>query len=95
MVREITMFELQFDGARFGPRFGSESEGEDAEEAKTGPEHDSTAEASGSSKLRALIAVVGVVLLVTALRRLRNRRSGDDYDIPLEDEESESLTPEQ
>lgn len=98
MARKITMFELHFDGARFGPSFGSESEeeGESVDvESDYDDEYDSSEDESGGSKLKPLLAVAGVVLLVTAARRIaKRRRSEGDYGIEI-DEESESVAAEQ
>jgi len=92
MVREITMFELHFDGARFGPSFGSE-EDDASDDEHVDADVESDEESSGGSKLKPLVAVAGLVLVVMAIRRLRSGGDEEDYDIPI-GEESESVSAE-
>lgn len=90
MVEKLTMFEVHLDGAQFGPvtaDTGTAAENENGEVAGESP-------TSGGSKLRPALALVGVVLLALGVRRLLKRRSGPEFDIPLE-EEPEPVTAEQ
>jgi hypothetical protein len=88
MVRELTMFELHFDGVSVGSRGSGPEESDGEPEAAAGETED------GGSKLRPVVAVVGLLLVVAALRRFAKRRSAADYDIPIA-EDSAKATAEQ
>lgn len=96
MARKITLFELHFDGARFGPSIGSASEDEESGsmDGESEYEEEATEEESGGSRLRPVLAIAGVILLVVAARRLNNRRkSEDEYGIEI-DEDAEAVPAE-
>ncbi|WP_458189931.1 hypothetical protein [Haladaptatus sp. NG-WS-4] len=81
MARKITMFELHFDGAHFGPSFGEE-ETPMADEETT----DAEIPVNSSSVTRTLVSAVGSVAVASfvgwmAIRRFRGGRGEDDIEI--------------
>ncbi|MEF8852934.1 MAG: hypothetical protein V5A28_11015 [Haloarculaceae archaeon] len=96
MARKITIFELYFEGAQFGPTVGDSPEKDDewtdAEESYE--EYDE--KAAGRSRVRPALAAVGAVAAVSTVGYLAARRfrGGDeDYEFdesePVEFDESE------
>ncbi|MFP4589940.1 MAG: hypothetical protein ACLFMX_02870 [Halobacteriales archaeon] len=81
MVPEITIFELHFDGARFGPT----TVGDDGETDETGQ-----AEKTASrSPLPGLVALIGLAVAMGLLAR-RRRRTDDASSVEIEVSEGET-----
>ncbi|WP_458207829.1 hypothetical protein [Haladaptatus sp. NG-SE-30] len=85
MARKITMFELHFDGAHFGPSFGEEKEEKMKEVMEEETVDDSESAESAPTRSRTMFAVVGAMVVISALgslvfRRFRGGR-GDDFEV--------------
>jgi hypothetical protein len=88
MARKITMFELHFDGAQFGPSsLDTPETTSEVEEVEEYPD-DATPETGGRSPRRLVIAAIGVSIGVSLLvRRLARRFDSDDDGITIEEVE--------
>ncbi|MEF8780404.1 MAG: hypothetical protein V5A46_06975 [Haloferacaceae archaeon] len=94
MARKITMFELHFDGAHFGPSvaepgeetMGAEDAAAEARRTAETAEEGGSDESTSRGRLPIVLAVVGVLsaasLARVAIRRFR-ADSGDDLEIEV------------
>lgn len=107
MARKITMFELHFDGAQIGPASLDFAEDTPASEDhasvdEMGREREMETEMgpmerpSGGRRLRTLVAIAGVVSIVSlvgvAVRRFRS--DSEDLEIEIDDESDEDVLEE-
>lgn len=96
MARKITMFELHFDGASFGPTFGAtdEERPDDETDVGAGTADEESADASGRSRVRTALPVVGAVAVLSVLGGLAARRfRAGGYDADSEDAEAPADLP--
>lgn len=91
MARKITLFELHFDGAHFGPTI-DESPEEDADE-KMAVESDEKGddETASRSPIRPALAAVGTIAVVSAAGFLAARRFRGSEDEEFDREEHEHV----
>lgn len=87
MARKITMFELYFDGAHFGPTTGESPEEDVDEEMAVETDEEYDEEVSGSP-IRPALAAVGAVAVVSAAGFLAARRFRGGEDEEFDHEES-------
>ena len=88
MARKITMFELHFDGAHFGPSAPDVSEQDpDDEMADTYYEDASDDEMDSGRSMRPALAAVGAIAAVSAVGFLAARRfrGGDEDDFGFDE----------
>ena len=99
MARKITMFELHFDGAQIGPAsldFAEdasaseldatidEMETETDSELGGEPEMESPERSSGRRRLRTLVAIAGVVSVLSLVGVVARRFRGESADLEIE-----------
>lgn len=93
MARKITMFELHFDGAHFGPSLGGAVEEPVDEYLEQMDVEESPTEANARRRGPALLGLVAVVSIGAIARLAVRRLRTDDDDLEIEitaesDEES-------
>lgn len=93
MARKITMFELYFDGAHFGPSTPEVAEEDGDDEMEAGYyEADSDEGMDTGSSMRPALAAVGAIAVVSAAGFLAARRfRGDDEEFGFEEPEHDRV----
>jgi hypothetical protein len=89
MARKITLFELYFEGAQFGPTIGEspEEESEWPESEESYEEYDE--EVPGRSRIRPALAAVGAIAAVSTVGYLASRRfrgGSEDFEFDESDD---------
>lgn len=89
MARNITIFELHFDGARFGPTFGDETADDEEAgfEAERASEYDDTADGSRVVPVVPVLAALAVGFVV-GRRLVRRFRSDGSEQVTFDDVEA-------
>ena len=88
MARKITIFELYFEGAQFGPTIGDSPE-EDDEWTEAEKYDEYGEEAAGRSRVRPALAAVGAIAAVSTVGYLASRRfrgGSEDFEFDESDD---------
>jgi hypothetical protein len=92
MARKITMFELYFDGAHFGPSAPEAIEEGPDDELDAGYYEEEYDESATGSRVRPALAAVGAVAVVSAAGFLAARRfRGGDEDLGFDEPEHDHV----